>query len=200
MGLNCTEQASEESFDMAYNTTYGYGGGAFGSQIPQIGVPKPAEDLAALYPNLSATNAKLSGNISSELSGNLPPDVLNHIKDQSAAWGVSSGVPNSGIEGNRSLRDLGLSSLDLMHQGVGDYSSILPTISQTQTVRPELQAEIAATNAQNSAAPNPAAAASYAMGLFNKYLNPSGGFGSQPQSYFTPAGSNTKMPYSSAFA
>lgn len=165
-------------------------------------MPNPSADLASVYPNLTGTNAALSKDILGELQGELSPDVINQIKDQSAAWGVGSGVPGSGIQGNLSLRDLGLTSLNLRRQGVQDYASAIPTVSQTQTVRPETEAEIAATNAQDAAAPNPSAAAQYALSLFKQYMQPQNPANNLPYggNYFTPAGSSTPMPYSAAFA
>jgi len=53
-----------------------------------------------------------AGNLSSMLAGNLPPDVMNLIQQRGAEAGVASGLPGSGIMQNRTLRDLGLTSLD----------------------------------------------------------------------------------------
>src|SRR5882672_3304210 len=130
----------------------------FGSrveQLPQITGPT----LNAAYPNLTGTNAGLSSALLSELSGQLSPQTQAAIADAAASFGVSSGMPGSGLVMNRYPRDIGLASEEPMHQGIGDYSSVIPSISGTQTVAPGqaagLNAEIGAMNATNSAAPDP---------------------------------------------
>ena len=69
------------------------------------------------------------------------------------------------------LRNLGLATEDLQNKGISNYNSTIPTISSTQTVNPALQSEINSQNATNAAAPDPGRAASYAQGMFDKYLN-----------------------------
>lgn len=160
------------------------GAGAFGAVPGAIGAPNPFGDLSGVYPNLSGTNKQVSADILSKLSGTLSPETMNSIKNASAAWGVGAGVPGSGIQTSRGLRDIGLTSEQLQQQGLQDYASLIPTISRTQTVSPELQTQIAATNAQMAAAPDPTQAASYAKQLFDEYLaklsgGPSGGTGGQ---------------------
>jgi hypothetical protein len=141
--------------------------------------------LNSAYPNLSGTNSQLSSALSSELTGQLSPATLAAIQDAAASYGVSSGMPGSGLAINRGPRDIGLATENLIHQGIGDYTSAIPAVSSTQTVNPgqaaQLNTEINATNAVNRSAPDPSAAASYAMDLFNRYLQsqsgPAGGTG-----------------------
>jgi len=153
----------------------------FGGVPGPIGVPNPFQDLSGVYPNLSGTNAQLSADIMGELSGRLSPETQALLQDKGAAFGVSSGMPGSGLARSRTLRDLGLTSEALQQQGISDYDKAIQAISRTQTVSPEIQAEIAARNAQVAAAPIPSQAASYAKQLFDEYLNslrrPSGGGG-----------------------
>lgn len=146
------------------------GNGAFGAVPGPIGIPNVAGDLAAQYPNLSKTNAAASDAILSKLHGELSPDTIKQIQDAAAQFGVSSGMPGSGLAFNKSLRDIGLTSEQMKEEGIKDYNSIIPTISGTQTVKPETKVDIASLNALNAAAPDPAAAASYAQQLFDKYL------------------------------
>lgn len=162
---------------MATAQKYPVATGAFGTNISPIPMPNPSGDLAALYPNLSATNAAMSGNVLSELRGQLSPDTISNIVNSSAAWGVGSGMPGSQLAKNLIPRSIGLTTNQLQRQGLQDYSSVIPVISGTQTVRPETQAEINATNAFNAAAPNPTAAANYAMELYDQYMNPAGSTG-----------------------
>lgn len=163
----------------------GSGGPAvFGSRVPAIPTVN-GPGLNSAYPNLTGTNAAVSGALLSELQGQLSPQTQNSIADAAASFGVNSGMPGSGLAMNRYPRDIGLASEQLMHQGIGDYSSLIPSISATQTVSPYqaagLNTEINATNAINAAAPDPTAAATYAQQLFDRYLNrlsqPSGGTG-----------------------
>lgn len=161
--------------------TYNYDprfGGNIGA-IPTVSGP----NLGQVYPNLSGTNAALSSALVSELTGQLSPHTLNNIQNAAAAYGITSGMPGSGLAMFKYPRDVGIASEDLINKGIGNYSSAIPSVSSTQTVNPTTQAqlntEINATNAQNAAAPNPGASASYAQQLFDKYLSslssPAGG-------------------------
>lgn len=165
-------------------STYNYDprfGGNIGA-IPNVTGP----NLNQAYPNLSGTNAALSSALASELSGQLSPGTMSNIMNAAATYGVTSGMPGSGLAMAKYPRDIGLASEALQGQGINHYSSAIPAVSSTQTVSPSQQAqlntEINATNAQNAAAPNPAASASYAEELFDKYLKslqgPAGGSGS----------------------
>lgn len=155
---------------------YSYAGGAFGSQPGAVPVPQPAAALGAQIPGLSGLNRQASGVLNSELMGQLAPDTRRAIQDAAAAQAVSGGMPGSNaiagtLGGNRQLRDIGLTSQQLQSQGLKDYSSFVPTVSSTQTVNPAVEAEINTQNSINAAAPNPQAAATYAQGLFQQYLN-----------------------------
>jgi hypothetical protein len=93
-------------------------------------------------------------------------------------------MPGAGggtIGGNRTLRDVGLTSIQQQQQGIKDYASFVPSVSGTQTVAPALQAEVNTQNSINAAAPNPAAAQSYAEQLFNRYLSQLNGGGTTPK-------------------
>jgi hypothetical protein len=135
-----------------------------------LGLPNPAGDLGAQIPGLQGINSQASGVISDYLGGRLPPDVVNAIQDSAARFGVSSGMPGSGLAGHRGARDLGLTSLDLQGRGLAAYSPFVGAVSSTQTVNPALQTQIAEQNAVNAAAPDPTMAASYAKKLYDQYL------------------------------
>jgi hypothetical protein len=144
---------------------------AFGKVPGSISLPQPMEDLGNVYPNLSGTNAAASAALTSRLQGQLSPDTLKQIQDASATFGVTSGMPGSGLAQNRSLRDVGLMSEQVQGQGLQEYGPVLGAASRTQTVSPETEIGVAEQNALNLAAPNPAAASSYATGLFEHYLS-----------------------------
>lgn len=146
------------------------GSGAFGAVPGAIGMPDPFGDLSNVYPNLSGSNTAASQAILSRLRGELSPDTINAIRDAAATFGVGSGMPGGGLSRNLTLRDLGRTREDLISRGLQEYNALLPTISGTQTVRPETQVDIATQNALNRAAPNPTAAANYAQQMFDKYL------------------------------
>ena len=156
-------------------------GNPFGSIPGPVTTPQPFSDLSKIYPNLSGTNALASGDLMSELNGELSPATQQAIRQASAQFGVTSGMPGSGLMNNRTVRDLGLTTQGLVNQGIQNYGALINPISNTQTVRPELQAEIGATNSVNASSPNPADAATYARTLFDKYLasmrSPAGGTG-----------------------
>jgi hypothetical protein len=163
---------SEEFIDMPttpYIAPTG-GQGIYGAVPGQTPFPQPYEDLSAIYPNLGETNAAMSRNIMAGMAGQLPQDVVNQIRDRSAAFGVSSGMPGSGLARNRGARDLGLTSLDMMKWATQAYNQTIPTISNTQTLSPALQAEINQMNAINAAAPDPTAAGQHAEYLYKKNL------------------------------
>jgi hypothetical protein len=143
----------------------------FGTQVAPVALPNPSMDLSAQFPNLAQANSGVSSVINSQLMGQLSPDTINQIKDQGAAWGVSAGVPGSGLATNNALRNIGLTKFAVQNQGVQNYNSTIPTISKTQTVDPNLTADVNLQNATNAAAPNPGAAASYAQSLFQQYLD-----------------------------
>jgi hypothetical protein len=69
----------------------------------------------------------------------------------------------------------------VQQNAINDYNKIIPTVSSTQTLSPQLQLEVAGTNALNASAPNPATAQSYAQQLYDKYAaaarGPGGGTG-----------------------
>lgn len=154
------------------------GQGPHGAVPGQLGLPNPAGDLGAQLPGLSGLNSQASANILSKLQGNLSKSTLDALKNTAAAYGVSSGMPGSGLSDNAFLGNVAGARENLMNQGIQEYNATIPTVSGTQTVNPALQNEIATQNSLNAAAPDPTQAASYAMQLFQMYLNQLGRGGS----------------------
>lgn len=147
------------------------GRGPLGAVPGQIQAPNPAAELQAQVGALPQLNAAASGDIMSQLRGELNPDTQRAIQDAAAAWGAGAGVPGSGITTNRGLRDIGVTAENLQNKGVGNLANFLSSTANTQTVSPELQTNLAIQNAVNAAAPDPTQAASYAQSLFNQYLS-----------------------------
>lgn len=155
------------------------GQGAYGAVPGAIGLPNPQQDLAGAYPNLSGQTGQASSDVMSELRGELSPETQDAIQRASASFGVSSGMPLSGLSHNKQLESLGLSTEALQQQGIGDFLKTTKGVADTQTVTPELQAQIASRNALFGSAPNPAMAAQTAQQAFLSALaaargNPAG--------------------------
>ena len=162
------------------NPTPRTGQGAFGLVPGRLNLPSPSQDLSAQYPNLAPTNAALSADILAGLGGELSPGTVNMLQDQNAAWAIGAGMPATrpgSLSTNRFARNLGLTAEQLKNTAIGQYQSIIPTVAGTQTVAPGLQTEIASQNALNAAAPDPAAAQSYARNLFDRYMQTMAGAG-----------------------
>lgn len=154
------------------------GSGAFGGVPGQLGLPTSIYDqLRQNVPDYSGLTKTATGNIGSELAGRLSPGTTNMLQDKAAAMGINLGMPG-GAPGNtltnqNFLTSLGLTSEGLAHQGLTDYNSFTGTAGSQQT-DPALANEIATQNALDAAAPNPAAAQSYAKQLFDQYLGMTG--------------------------
>jgi hypothetical protein len=161
--------ATSSPYNVNIAPTAGYG--AYGAVPGQIGLPSPASDLGAQYPNLGAINAQLSQNVLNESRGMLSPETVNNIQNTAAQWGVGSGMPRSGLGLNTSLASLGLTTEGVQHQGLGDYLNLAGGISKTQTLDPALQASIAGRNATFAAAPDPQTAALTQQNLYQQALD-----------------------------
>jgi hypothetical protein len=145
------------------------GQGALGAVPGQVGLPDVAAQLEAQMPGLQDINKQASANILSDLRGELNPNTVRAIQDASAAWGVNAGVPGSGLQTQKGLRDVGLFSENLQQRGIGNYNQTAQQVSNTQTISPEAQIGLSLQNAVNAAAPDPQAASTYAQALFNEY-------------------------------
>lgn len=155
--------------------------GAFGSVPKDVPMPNPFGDLSEIYPGLAAANASVSGNVASQLAGELSPATQARLQDAAAAFGVNSGMPGAGLVRNRTARDLGLATEAIQDQGLKNYLAAINQISATQTVNPALQTEINTQNSLNRAAPNPTDAAATTWKLYLDQLQamrgPGGGTG-----------------------
>lgn len=110
--------------------------------------------LSQIYPGLKSQIGQQSSDIGSELSGQIPLDIQQNIKDSSAAWGLESGMPGSGAQSNLNLADLGLTSLQEQQQGMSNYANFVPALQSMFTLNPEQTAGL--DQAEN--APDPRAA------------------------------------------
>ena len=139
------------------------GQGPFGAVPGTVGLPQPYSDLSSVFPDLGGSNSAISSDIMAELEGGLSPGTLGAIGQAQNSFGIAGPV-------NTSPLSLGETDQQIQSAGLGAYGGIIPTISTTQTVSPEVQAQIEEFNAQQAAAPNPTASeaiggASAAIGL-----------------------------------
>lgn len=141
--------------------------------------------LNSAIPNFSGLSGQASGIIGSALSGQLPPDVQNLIQDNAAAQAVMGGMPGSSrmsgtLFGNKTLRDLGTTSLARQDSGVKDLIGLLQGVSGAAAPTYGQAQEQENARAKYEAAPDPRAAAAEEERLYNKYSNPAAGTVASP--------------------
>lgn len=88
------------------------------SRLNDFNVAQDMESLEELFPGARAIIEQASGNIQSQLRGELPADVENQVRQFAAEANVGSGVGGSQFGGYRTARDLGLTSLNLQERGM----------------------------------------------------------------------------------
>lgn len=93
--------------------------------------PDFQSNFASIYPNAGATGAAVAGNTLSRLRGELSPETLSAIQDSAARFGMSAGIPGSGISGSYGRKLLGQTVEGLQSQGLQDYLNTLKTYSGT---------------------------------------------------------------------
>jgi len=76
----------------------------------------------ANLPNYAQMIAQRSGNVTQQLRGQLPEDVIRQIAQQSAERGIATGAPGSPNANAAYLRALGLNSLQMQQQGSAELS------------------------------------------------------------------------------
>lgn len=129
-------------------------------------MPDPYANLSKVMPGLGQSNALAGQDLNAMLSGRLSPDTVNQIQDYAARMGMTqTGTAGAPFNLYGGAADIGKTSQALMQQGMADYSPIMNTISGTQTLSPALQAEIDTYNKQIAAAPDPVAAAKFAIAM-----------------------------------
>lgn len=168
----------------------------YGSQPGFVNLPANIyQQIQHQAPGATALTDKSVSNIGEQLAGTLPSDVATNIQDYGAAWGISSGMPGSGMAHNLTLKDLGLTSLNEQQQGFGNYMNFLGSFGQTLTP-PQLGYEANLQNIMNAAAPDPTSVAQGELQTQNdaQYPNFSNPYGlgpgttqTGPGTYFTPS-------------
>jgi hypothetical protein len=79
--------------------------------------------LNAAMPGYSQIAGNVAGNIESMTAGKIPGDVAGAVQDSAAAQSLTGGFGGSGLSGNLTARDLGLTSLNLTEQGTSSAES-----------------------------------------------------------------------------
>lgn len=173
----------------------GAGSGAYGSvpTLPTTGALQGnvSNILNSAIPGYSGLSQGASSIIGDAMAGRLPGDVQNVIKSNAATQAVMSGMPGSSavggtLMGNRTLRDLGLTSLQRQDSGVRDLISMLQGVSGTAAPTFGQAQDQENARATFAAAPDPRAAAQEQERLFNKY--------SEPQ-LSTQTGTSSQLPW-----
>jgi hypothetical protein len=172
-----------------------YSGNPFGTKPQPIAMPGSLYSSAlSSVPSLGPLGAQTGSTIATELSGQLSPSTVRMLTDKAASYGVSSGMPGmtpGSLALNNLMASMGLTSEALQEKGVANYGNFLGAVGQLQ-LDPALQTDVGEWNSIVKSAPDPAAAAQYQTGLFDKYLaalkTPAGGTGSF-------AGSGSELPW-----
>jgi hypothetical protein len=79
----------------------------------------------ANLPNYAQMIAQRSGNVTQQLKGQLPEDVIRQLRQQSAELGIATGTPGSPRTNSAYLRALGLNSLQMQQQASGEVSRLI---------------------------------------------------------------------------
>lgn len=82
---------------------------------------------------------KNSGNLRDALSGVLPQDVIDRLRNSAASFGVASGLPGSDFSGYRGLTQLGLTSLGRQDDAAKLLNGMYTTPAQQQQLELEKQ-------------------------------------------------------------
>jgi hypothetical protein len=184
------------AYNLYPNPTQGTGT-AYGAVPGVIGAPDPFGDLSKVFDALPGVNKTLGTNLQANALGIISPGSRNALNIEAAQKNYGRGFgggPMAGLSDNDLFGNIVDYSNKLQQQAVQNYNSLIPTISKTQTVDPNLLTQIADRNATLRSAYSPVQHELNAERLFNDYLakvhGPGGGisFGAQP--YSSPTGSS----------
>ena len=152
------------------------GAGAFGQVPGSLSDPNSTFQQLSQIPGFSGLSSSAIGDTQSQLNGSLSPQTQNLLQNKAASLGVSMGQPGGGTASTGNtfttqnlLDNLGITSEQLQNQGLSNFNTLSSTTGQQQ-LSPELQSSIQEQNAVNAATPNPAAAQSEALSLYQQYM------------------------------
>lgn len=153
--------------------------------------------LNQAIPGFTPLTKSASSIIGSALSGEIPQDVQDQIQNSAAEQAVAGGMPGSSrisgsLYGNRTLRDVGLTSLNQQQTGIKDLLSLLQGYSGTAAPTFGQSQEQENARAQYAAAPIPSEANAEQQRIFSKYSrNPGQPWWASPSNPFIPTTTRT---------
>jgi hypothetical protein len=106
---------------------------ALASKTNQFNQDQLTAMLRQSIPGYDQMVSSATGNINSQLKGELPSDVTSLINRRMAAKSMAGGYGGSGMARNLEARDLGLTSLQLTNQGLSNAESWMANVRQYQT-------------------------------------------------------------------
>lgn len=83
------------------------------------------QQMLGNIPGFTGLSNQITDVLGSELRGEIPPDVAAAIQNNAAAQALTGGFGGSGLAGNLTARDLGLTSLNIMQSGLSSAESWL---------------------------------------------------------------------------
>lgn len=117
------------------------------------------QSLQAAIPGYESMVGQTAANIQANLEGRVPEDVQRALARAGAARGVSGGFSGTQFGRNLTARDLGLTSLQMMNQGVQQSNQFLANARQNLTapqfdvsnmfISPAQQLQVTAQNKAN---------------------------------------------------
>lgn len=128
-----------------------------GAQTQEALTSQLITTLNQLIPNWSQISGNVSKNIESLSRGELPQDVQNLIGRQAAEMGITTGTSGSDFDKYRSLRNLGLTSLQATDQALNSAARWMQTVMSgapkfdftRSFISPELQVQSTFRNNEN---------------------------------------------------
>lgn len=158
-----------------------------------------------LNPAFDSSYAQAGQNAMGMLAGQLPPEVIQQLQQNAAEFGLNAGVSGSQLQSYQGLRNLGLTTLDLMNRGQQNLLSLTggsPTAGITNPaasfITPGQQQETAQYNAALAAAPDPQAAAENALRIAQQAQRSSSGGPYRPTGGMSVDPSGISRPRSSS--
>lgn len=157
----------------------------------QIGTDVQAQMLANL-PNYQGMLGQDVANIGANLQGQVAPDVVSQLAQQSAERGIGMGAPGAPNANAAFLRALGLTSMQLQQLGNQQLTQAMARTPIQKTDLTTQTTDLGAARAQMAAAPSPAAAAAAALAAAKQGIQSGAGSVRMPSapsmpSYSTPA-------------
>lgn len=109
---------------------------ALASNVNQFQQSEKIAQMERAQPGITANFGKAGEQIGQLISGAIPKDVQDRIQNIAAAKSMGAGVAGSSLAASGAARSFGLTSLDLIGQGIGQLLNLAPVVQGTMTVNP----------------------------------------------------------------